>query len=124
MTEIAHGAIDAGADIVVGHGPHYCLPVEVYKGKPVFYSLCNLSFHSGHRGVHGDWIGMLVWVALERGKVAGATFRFMRHNDRNETFFRELKDEAAEMAEIVKASAAFGTKLVADGNEVRVALPS
>ena len=31
MTEIAHDAIDAGADIVVGHGPHYSLPVEVYR---------------------------------------------------------------------------------------------
>ena len=25
MTEIAHAAIDAGADIVIGHGPHYCI---------------------------------------------------------------------------------------------------
>jgi len=31
MTEIAHRAIDAGADLVIGHGPHYSLPVEVYK---------------------------------------------------------------------------------------------
>ena len=68
MTEIAHGAIDAGADIVVGHGPHYVLPIEVYKGKPIFYSLCNLSFHSGHRGVHGDWTGLLVRVTLEGGQ--------------------------------------------------------
>jgi poly-gamma-glutamate synthesis protein (capsule biosynthesis protein) len=37
MTEIAHAAVDAGADIVVGHGPHYSLPIEVYKGKPIFY---------------------------------------------------------------------------------------
>src|SRR5262249_33659164 len=27
MTEIAHAAIEAGADIVMGHGPHYSLPV-------------------------------------------------------------------------------------------------
>src|SRR5687767_10373087 len=31
MTDIAHAAIDAGADVVVGHGPHYSLPVEIYK---------------------------------------------------------------------------------------------
>ncbi|HTT80320.1 MAG TPA: CapA family protein, partial [Stellaceae bacterium] len=37
MTEIAHAAIDAGADIVIGHGPHYSLPVEIYRGKPIFY---------------------------------------------------------------------------------------
>ena len=36
MTEIAHGAIDAGADVVIGHGPHFSLPIEVYKRKPIF----------------------------------------------------------------------------------------
>ncbi len=87
MTEIAHAAIDAGADIVVGHGPHYPLPVEVYKGKPIFYGLGNLSFNTGHGGrVHGDWIGMLVRIALERKAIAGATVQFVRHNERNETF--------------------------------------
>ena len=36
MREIGHAAIDAGADIVIGHGPHYSLAVEVYRGKPIF----------------------------------------------------------------------------------------
>jgi poly-gamma-glutamate synthesis protein (capsule biosynthesis protein) len=44
MTEIAHRAIDAGADAVIGHGPHYSLGVEVYKGKPIFYGLGSFSF--------------------------------------------------------------------------------
>jgi poly-gamma-glutamate synthesis protein (capsule biosynthesis protein) len=50
MTEIAHSAIDAGADVVIGHGPHYSLPVEIYKGKPIFYGLGSFSFHTGHGG--------------------------------------------------------------------------
>ncbi len=50
MTEIAHAAIDAGADMVIGHGPHYSLPVEVYKAKPIFYGLGSFSFHTGHGG--------------------------------------------------------------------------
>ena len=50
MTEIGHAAIDAGADIVIGHGPHYSLPVEVYRGKPIFYGLGSFSFHTGHAG--------------------------------------------------------------------------
>ena len=63
MTEIAHAAIDAGADIVVGHGPHYSLPVEVYRGKPIFYGLGSFSFHTGHGGRrHGDWIGMMARI--------------------------------------------------------------
>src|SRR5207244_11164804 len=48
MTEIAHRAIDAGADLVVGHGPHYSLPIEVYKEAPIFYGLGSFSFHTGH----------------------------------------------------------------------------
>jgi poly-gamma-glutamate synthesis protein (capsule biosynthesis protein) len=36
---ICRGAIDAGADLVVGHGPHVLNGVEIYKGKPILYSL-------------------------------------------------------------------------------------
>ena len=33
--------IDAGADLVAGHGPHLLRGMELYKGKPIFYSLGN-----------------------------------------------------------------------------------
>ena len=39
MEEFAHRAIDQGADAVIGHGPHLLRPLEIYKGKPIFYSL-------------------------------------------------------------------------------------
>ena len=122
MTEIAHSAIDVGADIVVGHGPHYVLPIEVYKGKPIFYSLCNLSFHSGHRGVHGDWTGLLVCITLQEGKLAGGTFQLMRHNDKNETFITPLGNEAEALADIISGSAALGTELKRNGEHVEIAL--
>ena len=68
MTDIAHTAIDAGADVVMGHGPHYPLPVEIYKGRPLFYGLGNLTFSAGHLGRrHAGWIGMLVEVMVEDG---------------------------------------------------------
>jgi poly-gamma-glutamate synthesis protein (capsule biosynthesis protein) len=38
----ARAAIDAGADIFVGHGSHTPLGVEFYKGKPIFYSVGTL----------------------------------------------------------------------------------
>ncbi len=38
----ARAAIDAGADIFVGHGSHTPLGIEFYKGKPIFYSVGNL----------------------------------------------------------------------------------
>jgi poly-gamma-glutamate synthesis protein (capsule biosynthesis protein) len=41
---IAHNLIDNGADVVFGHHPHVVEPVEVYKGKAIFYSLGNFVF--------------------------------------------------------------------------------
>jgi len=41
---IAHTAIDAGADMVFGHGPHVLHGIELYQGKPVFYSLGHIFF--------------------------------------------------------------------------------
>lgn len=41
---LAHLAIDSGADIVVGHHPHWVQTEEIYLGKPIYYSLGNLVF--------------------------------------------------------------------------------
>ena len=43
--EVGHALIDAGADVIVGHHPHSLQQVEVYRGKPIFYSLGNFIFH-------------------------------------------------------------------------------
>lgn len=37
--EFAHACIDAGVDAFLGHGPHILRGIEIYKNKPVFYSL-------------------------------------------------------------------------------------
>jgi poly-gamma-glutamate synthesis protein (capsule biosynthesis protein) len=39
LQEFAHFCIDKGAHAVVGHGPHLLRPVEIYKQRPIFYSL-------------------------------------------------------------------------------------
>lgn len=41
---VARAAIDAGADIVLGHGPHVVNGIEFYKGKPILYSIGNFAF--------------------------------------------------------------------------------
>ena len=37
----ARSMIDAGADMIAGHGPHVLRGIELYKGRPIFYSLGN-----------------------------------------------------------------------------------
>jgi poly-gamma-glutamate synthesis protein (capsule biosynthesis protein) len=45
VEKFAHTAIDAGADVFAIHGPHDGFRgIEIYKGKPIFYSLHNFAF--------------------------------------------------------------------------------
>jgi len=123
MTEIAHAAIDTGADIVVGHGPHYSLPVEIYKGKPIFYGLGSFSFHTGHGGrKHGDWVGMIARLTLEDRDIEKVAFQFVRHNDRNETVLCTMRNEQDALANIAERSARFGARIELEGGEAVVRL--
>lgn len=49
---VARVAIDAGADLVLGHHPHVLQGVERYRGRTIFYSLGNFTF--GSRSVVAD----------------------------------------------------------------------
>ncbi|MFN8334760.1 MAG: CapA family protein [Cyclobacteriaceae bacterium] len=45
--KFAHTLIDAGADIIFGHGPHVTRAVEVYKNRLIAYSLGNFCTYGG-----------------------------------------------------------------------------
>jgi poly-gamma-glutamate synthesis protein (capsule biosynthesis protein) len=123
MTEIAHAAIDAGADIVIGHGPHYLLPVEVYKGKPIFYGMGNFSFHTGHYGrKHGDWVGMMARIDMEDREIRRVSLSFVRHNQRNETLLKTPQEEPEALRDLTDRSMPFKTRITVEGDEAVVAL--
>lgn len=46
MCHYARECIDAGADTFLGHGPHILRGIELYRGKPIFYSLGNFIMHN------------------------------------------------------------------------------
>ncbi|HVW95583.1 MAG TPA: CapA family protein [Mucilaginibacter sp.] len=56
QTELAHLLIDAGADLVIGHGAHALQEIGGYKGKPIIYSLGNFVFNSPGRYNNGNQI--------------------------------------------------------------------
>jgi len=49
--DVGRAAIDAGADVILGHHAHILKGVDVYKGKPIFYGLNSLFFVVG--GIEG-----------------------------------------------------------------------
>jgi poly-gamma-glutamate synthesis protein (capsule biosynthesis protein) len=46
VTRFAHQAVDEGADVFVGHGSHFPMGIEIYRGKPIFYSVGNFIFQN------------------------------------------------------------------------------
>lgn len=50
--ELAHEIIDAGADAVIGHHPHWLQGIERYKAGVIAYSLGNLIFGGNSRGTY------------------------------------------------------------------------
>jgi poly-gamma-glutamate capsule biosynthesis protein CapA/YwtB (metallophosphatase superfamily) len=46
LVTFARAMVEAGADMFVGHGPHVLRGVEIYKGKPILYSLGDFIFQN------------------------------------------------------------------------------
>ena len=65
---------------------------------------------------------MMADAEVDRSGVRSAGFRFVRHNDANETVICSVRDEQAELADIVGRSAEFGTRLDVQGDRISVAL--
>jgi poly-gamma-glutamate capsule biosynthesis protein CapA/YwtB (metallophosphatase superfamily) len=115
--ELAHAAIDAGADIVYGHGSHVLQGVEVYKGKPVMYCLGNFAT---------DWIrmrpnkdGMVARVIIENKRVARVSLvPATRDAENNNVLMLDPSmGEGAALLQKVK-DLSVGTALKIDGREV------
>jgi hypothetical protein len=77
LVTFAHACIDAGADLFVGHGPHLLRALEIYKGKPIFYSLGNFFFQYEYLsrvpaddrkslGAEADWTPWQVFKHLSK----------------------------------------------------------
>jgi poly-gamma-glutamate capsule biosynthesis protein CapA/YwtB (metallophosphatase superfamily) len=121
QVEIAHAAIDAGADVVMGHGPHYACAVELYRDKPIFYGLGSFSFHTGHGGkAHGDWVGMLARLTFDDATLTEVGFSMVRHNERNETYICDPRQDKEAVEQIMRRCDKLGTALTISDAEVLV----
>lgn len=65
LIEFAHRVIDAGAALVIGHGPHVLRALELYKNRLIIYSLGNFLTY-GNVNIQGvTGIGAIVEVTLD-----------------------------------------------------------
>jgi len=72
QSEIGKAVIDAGADVVFGHGPHKYQKVEIYKGKAILHSLAQFAFDDTLEGNRSKRMreGLLCRLAIENGTIS------------------------------------------------------
>ncbi len=66
--EFAHLAVDNGADLIIGHHPHWVQETETYKNVPIFYSLGNFVFDQMWSQKTRE--GLVIKVTFENHKVS------------------------------------------------------
>ncbi len=120
QTELAHAAIDAGADIIMGHGPHFPLAISFYKSKPIYYGLGMCCFIRSNKKAHRGWTGMAGHLTFENNTLTETAFSIVRQNDAGEVLFSPTPNETEAIARIEKLSQPFGTRLRIDGDRVCV----
>lgn len=94
---IAHAAVDAGADLVIGHHPHVVQPVERYRGKIIAYSLGNFVFDpslSSIRDGGRGWSAMLV-TTLQPREPPRVRLADLRIVDRQPRFAPDVRRRSA-----------------------------
>jgi poly-gamma-glutamate synthesis protein (capsule biosynthesis protein) len=79
--ELAHIAVDAGADAVIGHHPHIIQDIEVYRGKPIIFSIGNFAFATDTRDSPQE--GMAVRIYRKSKGQRGVTFEIVPLNVQN-----------------------------------------
>jgi poly-gamma-glutamate synthesis protein (capsule biosynthesis protein) len=62
VSDIARRCIDAGAAMFVSHGAPVLQPIEIYRRRPIFYSLGNFIFHV--RSEKSTWRAPEVWESV------------------------------------------------------------
>ncbi len=73
--QVGHELVDAGADIIIGHHPHVVQGLEIYKNKPIFYSLGNFIFDQYFSDATQE--GLVVGLEIFEDRLNIALFPFI-----------------------------------------------
>jgi poly-gamma-glutamate synthesis protein (capsule biosynthesis protein) len=74
---LARAAVRAGADLVIGHHPHIVQAMEVYRGKPILYSVGNFIFSTPGRfgSFRQPGFGLVALCSIDAGGVRAMELR-------------------------------------------------
>jgi poly-gamma-glutamate capsule biosynthesis protein CapA/YwtB (metallophosphatase superfamily) len=112
----AHLALDAGADLVYGHGTHTVQGVEVYKGKPILYAIGHSAFDQP--GYEKSKDGLVIHTVVQDKHIQRVSFVPVTRDAHNDVLMLDPSTgEGARLLAIVKGESP-NTRLEIEGQEV------
>ncbi|HTN70820.1 MAG TPA: CapA family protein, partial [Methylomirabilota bacterium] len=107
-----------GADLVAGSHPHVVQAIEIYKEKPIFYSLGNFIFGSDFKPARGYRNGLVAIAEVENRQVVRVLVVPSAINEKEQPAFLgpEQSESVALMDNVKRLSSAYGTQFIRDGN--------
>lgn len=109
QTQCAHALIDAGADVIIGHHPHVLQSVEIYRERPIFYSLGNFLFGKQPR-VRRQSAILSLRLGIGAMPIREASLRpVLIHEEREVPELADITEAMAIVERMKKISRSFGT---------------
>ncbi|SRR6056297_1033 len=105
--EIAHAMIDGGADIIIGHHPHVIQGVEIYRGRPIIYSLGNYIFDQNDEN---NKQGMAAEIEISDGEMKSISLHPLYVKDKRAPIVPEGGKLTGMLEKIKRLSGAMGTE--------------
>ncbi|MBN2894063.1 MAG: CapA family protein [Bacteroidales bacterium] len=117
--EFAHLAIDAGADVVIGQGPHVTRGIELYNGKFIAYSLGNFCTYRRFniQGVNGFAPIVKLWLDDEGNFIKGKITPVYQDKFKG-TFYDDQKRVIKRMQELTKQDFPESGLLITDEGQI------
>lgn len=115
--QFAHVALDAGADLVFGHGTHTVQGVELYKGRPILYAIGHSNFDQP--GYEKATDGLVVRIVIQSKRIVRVSFVPVSRDEKNDVFMLDpATGEGAKLMAMVKSRSVDPPPLRIDGQEV------
>jgi poly-gamma-glutamate capsule biosynthesis protein CapA/YwtB (metallophosphatase superfamily) len=115
--QLAHVALDSGADLVFGHGTHTIQGVEIYNGKPILYAIGHSNFDQP--GYEKSVDGLVARVVIQGKSIRRVSFVPVSRDGNNDVYLLDpAEGEGAKLVQWVKDRSSAPPPLRIDGQEV------
>jgi poly-gamma-glutamate capsule biosynthesis protein CapA/YwtB (metallophosphatase superfamily) len=116
QVDLGRAAIEAGADLVIGHHPHALQGIEVHQGKIIAYSTGHCGFDMEHESFADDSI--LLEMPLDRPLVGEVLVRPLGNSVRKPTILSRQAGKPC-LERLANLSRPLGTDFLAEGDGAR-----